>query len=140
MRKINIFFIFSQTKQIHLFFSCWVRWGRDLNPCSVNTNGFRDRRRSPGLATPATDKLVKSLIKAFFIWISIQVKIKVKLSRINKIKEVNLEKGSTIEDLLKKINLKPDTLIVMNKDKPIPIDDNLNDSQELTIIQVSSGG
>jgi len=92
------------------------------------------------LATPATDKLVKSLIKAFFIWISIQVKIKVKLSRINKIKEVNLEKGSTIEDLLKKINLKPDTLIVMNKDKPIPIDDNLNDSQELTIIQVSSGG
>ena len=68
------------------------------------------------------------------------MKIKVKLSRINKIKEVNLEKGSTIEDLLKKINLKPDTLIVMNKDKPIPIDDNLNDSQELTIIQVSSGG
>jgi len=68
------------------------------------------------------------------------VKIKVKLSRINKTKEVNLEKGSTIEDLLRKINLKPDTLIVMNKDKPIPIDDNLNDSQELTIIQVSSGG
>ena len=68
------------------------------------------------------------------------MKIKVKLSRINKIKEVNLETGSTIEDLLKKINLKPDTLIVMNKDKPIPIDDTLNDCQELTIIQVSSGG
>jgi len=92
------------------------------------------------LATPATDKIVKSLIKPFFISLSIQVKIKVKLSRINKTKEVNLEKGSTIEDLLRKINLKPDTLIVMNKDKPIPIDDNLNDSQELTIIQVSSGG
>jgi len=68
------------------------------------------------------------------------VKIKVKLSRINKTKEVNLEKGSTIEDLLRKINLKPDTLIVMNKDKPVPIDDTLNDGQELTIIQVASGG
>ena len=68
------------------------------------------------------------------------MKIKVKLSRINKTIEVNLETGSTIEDLLKKINLKPDTLIVMNKDKPIPIDDTLNDCQELTIIQVSSGG
>ena len=68
------------------------------------------------------------------------MKIKVKLSRINKTKEVNLEKGSTIEDLLRKINLKPDTLIVMNKDKPVPIDDTLNDGQELTIIQVSSGG
>ena len=68
------------------------------------------------------------------------MKIKVKLSRINKTIEVNLETGSTIEDLLKKINLKPDTIIVMNKDKPIPIDDTLNDCQELTIIQVSSGG
>ena len=68
------------------------------------------------------------------------MKIKVKLSRINKTKEVNLEKGSTIEELLRKINLKPDTLIVMNKDKPVPIDDTLNDGQELTIIQVSSGG
>ena len=68
------------------------------------------------------------------------MKIKVKLSRINKTKEVNLEKGSTIEDLLRKINLKPDTLIVMNKDKPVPIDDTLNDGQELTIIQVASGG
>ena len=68
------------------------------------------------------------------------MKIKVKLSRINKTKEVNLEKGSTIEELLRKINLKPDTLIVMSKDKPVPIDDTLNDGQELTIIQVSSGG
>ena len=76
-----------------------------MNPCDARISGFRDRRLSPGLATPAIDTLVKSLIKAFFIWVSIQVKIKVKLSRINKTIEVNLETGSTIEDLLKKMEL-----------------------------------
>jgi len=68
------------------------------------------------------------------------VKIKVKLSRTNETREINIEKETTVGDLLKKINLKPDTLIVMNKDMPIPIDNVLKEGQELTIIQVSSGG
>jgi len=92
------------------------------------------------LATPATDKPVKSLIKPFFISLSIQVKIRVKLARTNKLEEITLENGSTILELLKKMNLKPDTLIVMNNNRPVPIDDTLKDNQELTIIQVSSGG
>lgn len=54
--------------------------------------------------------------------------------------EIQLEKKSIIDDLLKKLNLRPDTVVVMNKDKPIPIDDVLTDGQELTILQVSSGG
>ena len=85
-------------------------------------------------------KLVKSLIKPFFIWVSIQLKIRVKISRTNEIKEVNLETGTTIQDLLKKIDIKPDTVIVINNDNPIPIDDELVDGEELTILQVSSGG
>ena len=68
------------------------------------------------------------------------MKIKVKLSRTNETREINIEKETTVGDLLKKINLKPDTLIVMNKDLPIPIDNVLKEGQELTIIQVSSGG
>jgi len=68
------------------------------------------------------------------------LKVKVKLSRNNKTKLVELKKGLTIEDLLQKINLKPDTVIVMNHDKPVPIDDIVYDGEELTILQVSSGG
>jgi len=68
------------------------------------------------------------------------VKIKVKLSRTNEVKEINLETESTVGDLLKKIDLKPDTLIVISKNTPIPIDDILKDRQDLEIIQVSSGG
>ena len=66
--------------------------------------------------------------------------ITVKLSRDNETKKVKLEQDSKVEDLLKKINLKPDTVITMHNGKPIPIDEELTDGQEIIILQVSSGG
>lgn len=84
--------------------------------------------------------VVKSLIKGFFIFLSIQVKITVKLSRTKETKEIHLETGSTVNDLLREMNFKPDTLIVMSNNTPIPIDNELKEGQEVTIIQVSSGG
>ncbi len=68
------------------------------------------------------------------------MEIKAKLSRTKETRKINVETGSTVEYLLKKIKIKPDTLIVMSDNKPIPIDDVLNNNQELTIIQVASGG
>jgi sulfur carrier protein ThiS len=68
------------------------------------------------------------------------VKIKVKISRTNKEKEIQLEKGSTVIDLLNKLKIKPDTVVVMRNKSPIPIDDILNDKQEIMILQVFSGG
>ena len=68
------------------------------------------------------------------------MKIQVRLSRTNDTREINLENGSTVEDLLTKIKLKPDTVIVMSGDHPIPVDDLLKPGHLLTIIQVSSGG
>jgi len=68
------------------------------------------------------------------------VEIKANILKTKEMRKINLEKGSTVEYLLKKINLKPDTLIVMSNNKPIPIDDILNNNQEITIIQVASGG
>ena len=68
------------------------------------------------------------------------MKISVKILRTKQIKEVDLEKGATVFDLLKKLKLKPDTIIVMDNNLPIPVDDVLEDKQNLCIIQVSSGG
>ncbi len=68
------------------------------------------------------------------------MEIKAKISRTKETRKINIEPGSTVEYLLKKIKLKPDTLIVMSDSKPIPVDDVLNEGQELTIIQVASGG
>jgi len=68
------------------------------------------------------------------------VNIKVKLSRTKETKQLKIKEGSTIKDLLKTINLKPDTVIILNKETPIPIDDELKDKQEIIVINVSSGG
>ena len=72
--------------------------------------------------------------------ISISLIIRVNISRSDNIKEIQVKKDSTILDLLNKLDLKPDTVIVMRDNIPIPIDEILNSDQELSIIQVSSGG
>ena len=72
--------------------------------------------------------------------VSISLIIRVNISRSENIKEIIVKKDSTILDLLNKLDLKPDTVIVMRDNIPIPIDETLKKDQELSIIQVSSGG
>ena len=66
--------------------------------------------------------------------------IKVKISRTNENKEIQLEKGSTVIDVLNELKIKPDNVVVISNKIPIPIDEYLKDKQQLTIIQVFSGG
>ena len=66
--------------------------------------------------------------------------ITVTLSKTKEKIKLEFEKVLTVEQVLKKLNLKPDTVIVMSKNRPIPIDDEIEDGLELTILQVSSGG
>ncbi len=68
------------------------------------------------------------------------MKIRIRITRTNDTKNLELNTGSTVLDAIKKININPDTVIVISKGTPIPIDDELCDGQELEIIQVSSGG
>ena len=84
--------------------------------------------------------MVKSLIKDFFIWVSIRLQVKVKRIRTKKTQNVKIKEGCKVEDLIYKLNLRPDTLIVMKNNIPIPIDSILNNNQELVIVEVSSGG
>ena len=94
-----------------------------------------------GLGYPSKHiSVVKSLIKGVFIWLSIQLKITVKILPQNISKEIDMESGLKMYDLLKKINLKPDNIIILRGNTPVPVDDILTDEQELTIIQVASGG
>ena len=107
-----------------------------------STSGFRDHRRRPGLATPAwvNRYSFKSLIKEFFIWVSIQLNITIILSKNKEKRKLEFKKVLTVEQVLKKLNLKPDTVIVMSKNRPVPIDEEIKEGQELIILQVSSGG
>ena len=68
------------------------------------------------------------------------MKIKVKLIPQNTYQEIDIKKGSTVIDLLRLIHRKPDSVIVLKNKTPLPVDDVIPDNQELSIIQVASGG
>ncbi len=68
--------------------------------------------------------------------------MKVKISRVPQgtTSVVEIEKGQTVQTLLKSLHLRSDAVIVMRGTTPIPVDDILNDDQEVRILQVASGG
>jgi len=68
------------------------------------------------------------------------MEITVKLSRSKRTKKIDIKKGLTVEEVLGKLKIKPDTVVVIIKDKPIPIDYQIKNVEELSILQVSSGG
>ena len=68
------------------------------------------------------------------------MKIKITMIPSNIKKDVEIHKDSTVFDLLKKIQVKPDTVIVLKNNTPIPVDVILSDAKELQVIQVASGG
>jgi sulfur carrier protein ThiS len=53
---------------------------------------------------------------------------------------VDIDKGETVQMLLKRLQLRPDSVIVLRGTTPIPVDDTLDDEKELRILQVASGG
>ncbi|UCD13207.1 MAG: MoaD/ThiS family protein [Thermoplasmatales archaeon] len=68
------------------------------------------------------------------------MKIKIKILPENSTKEIELNPGSKVYDLLKKIQRRPDAVIVLKDKAPIPVDEILDDRQEISILQVASGG
>ncbi len=68
------------------------------------------------------------------------MRIIVKIFPDNLTKKIILSSGSRVNDLLKKINLRPDDIIVLKGNTPIPVDDILYEEQELSILKVASGG
>jgi sulfur carrier protein ThiS len=78
-------------------------------------------------------------LRLFYIDIG-PMKIRVKLIPQNTSQEIDIKKGSTVTDLLRTIHRRPDSVIVLKNKTPLPVDDIILDDQELSIIQVASGG
>ena len=78
-------------------------------------------------------------LRLFYIDIG-PMKIRVKLIPQNTSQEIDIKKGSTVIDLLRTIHRRPDSVIVLKNKTPLPVDDVILDDQELSIIQVASGG
>jgi len=64
----------------------------------------------------------------------------VKILPKNIINEIDIENGSKMFHLLKKIDLRPDNVIILRGNTPVPVDELIRKEQNLTIIQVASGG
>ena len=68
------------------------------------------------------------------------MKITVTLIPSNTLKTVDIRTGATFLDLLQKLHLKPDSSVILQRDIPIPVDDNVIDGEEYEVIKVASGG
>ena len=68
------------------------------------------------------------------------MKITVHILPDNTTQKINVPTPITIEQLILQLNLKPDTVIITKNNTPLPIDETLDDDQELNIIRVASGG
>ena len=69
---------------------------------------------------------------------SMKVSITILPEKLTKIVEVS--KGTLIIDMLRTLKLSPDALIVLRKNQPIPIDEELLKEEQLSIVKVASGG
>ena len=68
------------------------------------------------------------------------MKIIVKILPRNVMQEVEVEHGTTVSELLKKIHVIPGPVVVLKNNVPISLDYVLNDDAELSILPVISGG
>ncbi|KAA0005738.1 MAG: MoaD/ThiS family protein [Thermoplasmata archaeon] len=64
--------------------------------------------------------------------------MKVKLLPDNR--EIDGDFRGKVEDLVRHLNLKPDEVVTLKGKKPVPMDHEISDSDEITIIRVASGG
>ncbi|MCU0852788.1 MAG: thiamine biosynthesis protein ThiS [Thermoplasmata archaeon] len=55
-------------------------------------------------------------------------------------RRLDLEKGATAEQAIRALGLLPDQWIPLRGDTPMPLDDALEDGDELKLISVVSGG
>ena len=55
-------------------------------------------------------------------------------------KKIELEKGATVEAAIRAIGLLPDSWIPVRGGEPVPLDERLEDGDELKLISVVSGG
>jgi len=69
------------------------------------------------------------------------MRIEIKLYPENKTTALDFKvENATVMDVLSRLNIKPDTVVVIKDNDPIPIDEDVNDGDKLKIIKVASGG
>ena len=66
--------------------------------------------------------------------------IKVKLAREEKEFELLKRDNQIVMDIIRAVEMLPDGVLAFYKDTPLPLDDEICDLDEITIVNVTSGG
>jgi sulfur carrier protein ThiS len=83
----------------------------------------------------------KPLIRARRWHWQIRMKVTARLLPTRKeTRVVELEKGATVEDLIRELELRPDAWIAVRGDDPLPSDEELAEGDEIRLVSVVSGG
>ena len=54
--------------------------------------------------------------------------------------KIDVQKNKSVSDIIQKLDMKPDGVIVLRNNIPIPIDESITTEDPLKIIRVASGG
>lgn len=69
------------------------------------------------------------------------IKVRLRLLPTRKeTKSLELDKGATVDAAIRALGLFPDAWIAVRGDTPLPLDEPLNDGDEIKLIAVVSGG
>jgi len=72
---------------------------------------------------------------------AMSIKVTVRLLPTRKVTKVlELENGATVEGAMRALDLVPDAWIAVRGDMPLPLDELLNDKDEIKLISAVSGG
>jgi sulfur carrier protein ThiS len=66
--------------------------------------------------------------------------IKIKILPRNIVQNIEIKPGTTISELLQKIHLRPGPFVVLKNNVRMPLEFVLNNNDDLSILQVVSGG
>jgi len=69
-----------------------------------------------------------------------KIKISVFIDRENRNAKLELDNGSSVADLLEKLNVNPVTVIISRNDELILEDEKLKNNDEIKVLSVISGG
>ena len=67
-------------------------------------------------------------------------KIEISITGIGEIRQITINSGATVEDVLKRLELNVSAQIVLRGKTPIPTDEIVMEGDELRVIETFSGG
>jgi len=96
------------------------------------------------LATPASRETslfcCKTLMKPFFIWVSIPLEVTLKIPQKEIVKKISVSEKSSIGSIITDLGYDLDTIVVLNNDKPIPETEKITENLTLTVLEITSKG